>query len=180
MSHFDTPPTLREIAERLSVVDRWNGWTTISWSVLQHSILVGALTPSDAVRSARLVALLHDVAEAYMGDIPRSYKVPEQYEFEAGLIREIYDGLGYEWLDQGAKIDISRLDDLAALAEANVLCHPKKRASVWLDTPALNPREAQLVGKGQEIVWSMRDMSRHDAIDVWTKAVQGVSGYASG
>lgn len=175
MKHFETPPTLQEIAEKLSVVQRWNGATTIPWTVLQHSLLTTALLPKDASVYIRLVAMLHDAVEAFMGDIPRGYKVPEQYAFEGEILKEIYEGLDIPWPGESAGI-VREVDDLAALVEAQVLVYPQKRREVWANTTVLASIHATTgaIKRGEDLVWEMRDMNRQDAISTWVKGVEGL------
>ena len=58
-----------DIAAGLSRLPRFCGQTRLHYSVAQHSVEVAKLVPEHA-----LSALLHDAAEAYMGDCPRPLK----------------------------------------------------------------------------------------------------------
>lgn len=62
---------LGDIAHQLARIARFNGCTIgdVPWNVAQHSILVMQLLPADAPAHQRLAALLHDAAEAYIGDV---------------------------------------------------------------------------------------------------------------
>lgn len=173
MKHFPTPPTLSEVAELLSGVQRWNGQTTIPWSVLQHSLLTAALLPDDASPTLRVVALLHDAAEAYVGDTPRPYKTKEQEVFEQYILMELYEGFGLDWVGfPSVHKAVRKADDLAALAEAEVLVYPGKRREVWSNTQPLTSHEEELVGKGEFLVWQSREMSKAEAIFSWLDAVE--------
>ena len=59
-----------DIATSLSNLCRYNGHCREHYSVGQHSILASYLVPEDLA----LEALLHDAAEAYLGDISRPLK----------------------------------------------------------------------------------------------------------
>lgn len=60
----------RDIAHALSNICRFGGHTIEHYSVAEHSILVAALAPEDF----KLEALLHDAAEAYVGDVIKPLK----------------------------------------------------------------------------------------------------------
>ena len=70
---------LVDIAHALSRIARFNGHTRGErpWSVAQHSLLVESLMPVavEADPVTRLLALLHDAHEAYVGDIATPVKM---------------------------------------------------------------------------------------------------------
>jgi len=64
-----------DIAHALSRICRFAGNTYCFYSVAEHSVHVSDyLTEHYAVPSLSLVGLLHDAAEAYMGDVPSPVK----------------------------------------------------------------------------------------------------------
>jgi hypothetical protein len=95
--------TVRGIAIALSKICRFNGQTIRHWSVAQHSMFVANLVE----KKYELEALLHDAAEAYVGDVIRPIK-KELVEFQmiedmvATVIAEKFDAL-YPW--PGAVMD---------------------------------------------------------------------------
>jgi 5'-deoxynucleotidase YfbR-like HD superfamily hydrolase len=62
---------IEDIAHGLAYQCRFNGQTREFYSVAQHSLVVASLVPTDL----RLAALLHDAAEAYLGDMVKPLKV---------------------------------------------------------------------------------------------------------
>lgn len=60
---------IADIARALSRICRWNGAVSEWYSVAQHSVLV-----SQQCSVGALFGLLHDAAEAYLGDVSRPLK----------------------------------------------------------------------------------------------------------
>lgn len=91
----DTRYTLRDIAHALSLLCRFNGHVREFYSVAQHSVLVASLCaqrfPAHMDARWTLAALMHDAAEAYVGDLPTPLKetLPE---FRA-LEKQVEDAL---------------------------------------------------------------------------------------
>ena len=61
---------IEDIAHGLAYQCRFNGQTREFYSVAQHSVMVMNLVPEEH----RLAALLHDAAEAYLGDMVKPLK----------------------------------------------------------------------------------------------------------
>jgi hypothetical protein len=81
-----------EIAEVLSRVHRFAGHTLVPYTVAQHSVHVAHAVPTRLA----LWGLLHDAAEAYMGDLPRPLKrlLPEFSRIEAGVMAAVCTKFG--------------------------------------------------------------------------------------
>ncbi len=77
---------LEDIAAALSKICRFGGHTNYFYSVAQHSLLVAQLAPKEL----ELEALMHDAAEAYLGDVIKPLKV---------LIADIYTGIENKFMD---------------------------------------------------------------------------------
>jgi hypothetical protein len=79
---------IRDIAHALSLICRYAGNCKEFYSVAEHSILIShAVPPNDAI-----YGLLHDAAEAYLGDVLRPIKqdLPELRQVEDRIQRMIY------------------------------------------------------------------------------------------
>lgn len=101
---------IEDIAHGLAYQCRFNGQTRQFYSVAQHSLMVAALVPTDL----RLAALLHDAAEAYLGDMVKPLKVllPEFAVIEDEVTRIIARTFDIDFTDYAP---IKRAD-LVALA----------------------------------------------------------------
>ena len=83
---------IEDIAHGLAYQCRFNGQTSSFYSVAQHSVLVASLVPKEL----KLAALLHDAAEAYLGDVVKPLKllVPEFSQIEKRVMAIIGERFG--------------------------------------------------------------------------------------
>ena len=93
------PSTIRitDIAHSLSMLCRYTGHTKQFYSVAQHSVYVSLLVPPPQ----KLPALLHDSAEAYLGDVstPLKHLLPDYARLEYRMWRTIIEKYGLEEID---------------------------------------------------------------------------------
>jgi hypothetical protein len=72
--HFLNPQpdeiSLADIAHQLALTNRFNGCTTLPYSVAEHSIRVASILPKQYM----LEGLFHDAHEAYLHDVARPIK----------------------------------------------------------------------------------------------------------
>lgn len=96
---FDPHPdqiVFKDIAWALSNLARFTGHGPF-YSVAQHSIIVASFLETELVAHDTLVAgLLHDAAEAYVGDMaaPLKSRMPAYQEVENRILRVIFQKFG--------------------------------------------------------------------------------------
>ena len=106
---------IEDIAHGLAYQCRFNGQTSAFYSVAQHSLMVVSLVPE----SLQFQALLHDAAEAYLGDMVKPLKMlfPEFSVLEARVM---------EIIGQRFAIDLTRLDPAIKRADMIALATEKR------------------------------------------------------
>lgn len=65
---------IEDISHSLNNICRYTGHSNIFYTVAQHSIFVADLLRQEHSKQIQLAGLLHDAAEAYIGDISRPLK----------------------------------------------------------------------------------------------------------
>lgn len=128
---------LEDIAHGLSNIPRFAGQLDERWTVLEHSMFVATIvknrlkgTPDESL--AVLQALLHDAAEAYMGDIPSPLKslLPDYTRIENRLLSTIFTAFN---LPISLHPEVKIADEIALATEAHWLfAHPPLNREAWL------------------------------------------------
>lgn len=103
-----------DIAHALSLICRANGHFRIFYSVAQHSIHCAMEAAAcGCTKLTQLHCLLHDAAEAYLGDVTRPLKryLPQYAEAEERLQKTIYRSLQVNPPTDMEQQDVKRIDD---------------------------------------------------------------------
>jgi len=110
---------LSDIAHALSMLCRFGGHCARFYSVAEHSVLVARRCPPQH----RLWGLLHDAAEAYMGDIPKPIKavLPDVQQIEKRLLELVAARFG---LIPGIPRSVIAADAAMLDYEMNILMAP--------------------------------------------------------
>lgn len=159
---FDPNPALidiEDIAHSLSSICRYGGHSNRFYSVAEHSVLVAEyLLATWCDRKLALAGLLHDAAEAYMGDIPRPIKYRPEFAFyreaEARLDAMIFERFGLAEFIGDAQVKFADDSILADEAE-EFMGNPGK---AWgLTQPPLGIRFSYLM---PNVYWERAFLSR--------------------
>lgn len=110
---------INDVAHALSLLCRFNGHCRAFYSVAEHSVRVSAICPPEAA----LWGLLHDLGEAYLGDLPRPLKplFPAFERLEEQLLRVAGQAFGLGW---PIPPSVRRADDVLLATEARDLMAP--------------------------------------------------------
>lgn len=136
-----------DIATGLAHTARFGGQTRVFYSVAQHCLALAEMVDHPV---AKLYALLHDAAEAYIGDMPTPIKatMPQFREAEEAIMWAVWEWAGFTLSDKGAlyvpwepweeeiadQIDrVDYLDKHAPRAEAEHLLSPVPEWAYELD-----------------------------------------------
>lgn len=119
---------IEDIASALSKLCRFNGHCSIPFSVAEHSVYVSRyLEKQNLHRDFARVGLLHDAAEAYIGDMVTPLKVlfPEFSALENRILKLVFAKyFPHPFVDMQFDILnlITNVDKAATATEARYLC----------------------------------------------------------
>lgn len=129
---------IEDIAHALSQNNRFNGHLRWPYSVAQHSVNVMKLVKRTMTddHDILLFALLHDAAEAYIGDIIRPVKLylPQFKEIENRIMEGVAERFGFE-MTEGAESIVKTADNLMCAAEKRDL-HPTRIEWLGMSCPS--------------------------------------------
>jgi uncharacterized protein len=110
---------LEDIAHGLAYQCRFNGQTRAFYSVAQHSLMVASILPPPMHRAA----LLHDAAEAYLGDIVKPLKrlLPDFSRIEAGVTELIAQAFAVDFGCEDGASDSRRHAIYRAIKQADMV-----------------------------------------------------------
>src|ERR1700674_1396373 len=103
---------VEKAAAALGKICRYAGNCNTFWTVLQHSLVVSDLAPENI----KLLALVHDMVEVVISDVPSPFKVPELKNIEGKIQKRLYDSLGLHPTQKDFE-SLKNADDRALLGE---------------------------------------------------------------
>ncbi len=138
---------IRDIGHALANICRFSGQCKLFYSVAQHSLLVASLVEEDLM----MAGLLHDAAEAYIGDIPRGLKrllgknsvaqgEHSLEDIEKGIMRVIESRFGVKIL--GIE-EVKQADEEALYIESHELL---PNVNGWTYERPINPNRLRTIG----------------------------------
>jgi hypothetical protein len=175
--HTGEHPTLDDIAIGLSRTMRFAGQTPHPYSVLCHTFVVATLL-DDGVK---IHGLLHDAAEAIVGDVPTPWKAREHANNEGYINSLLYKALEVPPPTLEQEEQVFDVDHAVRAAEAHALGH-RSAQQVW-------PREkfdeleqkaydltVNFVAQGMTMqFFTQPDLARQTYIQNVTRAMPGQS-----
>lgn len=166
---------IEDIANALAHTVRWRG-ALGPWSVAEHSLLVAkALKKRDAAPITQLFGLLHDAAEAILGDMPSPLKgLPELRGFcslEQRLQKGMYGHFAGRCPTAIEERAIASVDKAAAGFEVHMLASPRMKKTLFAEGLVLNTDLVEVVRKAPSpAVAAQWFLARFAALSASTKA----------
>ena len=163
---------IRDVAHALACINRFTGHCPEPYTVAQHSVLASNIVPP----ALAIAGLLHDAAEAFMGDIARPWKgklrvVGDGRNAETGfraaedyLLRAIFDALKVEWPNADGWKAIKEADTTLLVTEARDFFGHQAIYNDWHHIPANGyvPLPREIVPQG----WRT---ARHRFLERWNE-----------
>lgn len=121
---------IADIARGLSHCCRFAGQLPRFYSVAQHSVKVAQMVDPEF----RLLGLLHDASEAYLGDLSRNLKHHPLLEGYRVLERQLQQVIEHRFglhATEEARLQVKAADDLVAMLE----CVCLREGSLWKGMP---------------------------------------------
>lgn len=118
---------INDIAHALSHTCRFGGHTRDFYSVAQHSVLASYLVPEND----QFAALMHDAAEAYVGDVPTPLKqlLPEYKVIEKRIETCLFERFG---LYDGIPLSVKKADlIMLATEQRDLMPHEIQESEQW-------------------------------------------------
>jgi uncharacterized protein len=152
--------TIEDIAHGLAHTCRYTGQCNWFYSVAQHSVLVSQVVAPEFA----FAALMHDAAEAFIGDISRPLKslLSEYRTLEEKVEQAIFKRFGLAW---PVPEEVRKADDAVMLAEMKVLM------PLGMSDPA---REAGIVPARVQIWATSADWSKERFLDRYAELTGGI------
>lgn len=133
--------SLKDIAHSLSMQCRYTGHTKRFYSVAEHCVLMSRyVTDLDC----KIMALYHDAAEAYIGDVASPVKrcLPDYKKIEENIERRLFTWLGYD-VPLCVKKLVKILDIRIMLRERDVLL-PMTNVR-WIENEVVTPLDIDIM-----------------------------------
>ena len=145
---------IEDIAHHLSCINRFNGALQIPVNVAQHSVYVSKLSGP----GHQLEGLLHDAAEAYVGDVTKWLKQSDAMaEFRAAELRAhiaVCQCFGIPMYGEGLHASVEAADKLMVRFEA-------MRSGIRIPHPDYGyPQMGEIQRIGAWVPWNWRNSER--------------------
>jgi hypothetical protein len=144
---------IEDIAHQLGYQCRYNGAVREYYSIAEHSVLASEHVPS----AFALEALLHDAAEAYVGDMIRPIKIRDDMAYYRAVEARVQDAIHARFgivVTEESRGAIKKVDDALIIDEAVALLpdpgyyvgrYGSARTGVGARIQALSPARAELM-----------------------------------